>query len=57
MQQIDKNKFKYYNKCNKHNKNTYIYIYIYVFFPLSFKKYNKLDEHIYTLFSLSQLYP
>ena len=23
---------------------------IYVFFPLSFKKYNKLDEYIYTYF-------
>jgi len=42
MQQTDKNKFKYYNKCNKHDNKC-------IFFPLSFKKYNKLDEYIYTL--------
>jgi len=32
-------------------------IYVCVFFPLSFKKHNKLDEYIYLLtFSLFQLY-
>jgi len=32
--------------------NTYI-----CFFPLSFKKYNKLDDIFILTFSLSQLYP
>ena len=45
--------------------NIYIYIYIYIymcvcvcvsiFFPLSFKKCNKLDEYIYTYFFIISL--
>ena len=30
---------------------------IYVFFPLSFKKYNKLDEYIYTYFFIISIIP
>ena len=39
--------------------NIYIYIYIYmsVFFPLSFKKCNKLDEYIYIYFFIIPIIP
>jgi len=30
---------------------------IYAFFPLSFKKYNKLDEYIYTYFFIIPIIP
>jgi len=43
---MNKNKLKCYKKRNKHNMN----IYMSDFFPLSFKKCNKLDEYIYTYF-------
>jgi len=34
-----------------------VYIYMSTFFPLSFKKYNKLDEYIYIYFFIISILP